>query len=398
MTDANLVSIRYTTENIANYGADPTGTPTMKEVPFSRESMELRTDNIRSPVIRSDRQTADQFRVSVREDGDIEGPVSYGVFDDWFQYGLYSPAWEAEVETIDAAAVTVTASSSTFAATGIATDVDVGDWVKVEGNATETGNNGWWKVATRPDANSFTVSGGTGTLADSTAACSVARGAYINAASTATEMFVEKEFGGLTGNKIVKMPGLFVRRLRVETSRRGFFNARFSFYGANEDRISATLGDGSPTPVNSNIVMNTVDHLVAVVNNSTVDLTQFSWELNNNLDPREVMGVFGPNSIGVGSIEITGDLQAYMDDTNAAFMDQYHDQDEVPFALIANDKSSTPYGNSYVFDIPAARFQTGRGNAEGIDTQVFARLTWGAKTSVEGTENRMMRIFKFAAS
>lgn len=400
MTDANLTEIRYLKNTWGAYGELPTGNPEMKLIPFARESLQLQQDNIRSPVIRSDRHTADQFRVSVRENGDIEGPLAYGVFDDFLEYGLFSDAWVA-ASTAVSLTVTVNASAKTFTQTNgneIDTSVAVGDWVRFSGfSGAATGNNGWWKVSAVTDP-VLTVSGGTGTLTDVTDDTGVTRvrGAYLNASSTFSEMYVEKEYGGLT-DKIVQIPGCYISQVRLETARRGFFNCRFSILGQNEDIISATLGDSSPVAVNANIVMNTVDHLIAVVDDAVLDLTQFSWNLNNNLEAREVMGTFGPASIGVGSIELSGDAQFYLDDTNIGQLDHFHDQTEIPFAIVAHDKQGTPFGNSYVFDMPANRYQTARHNAEGIDTQVFGRMTWGGKTKLEGAANRMFRIFRFDA-
>lgn len=398
MTAANLTQVRYVKNN-TTYGLPPTGSPKMKLIPLQRETLELQVDNIRSPVIRADRHTQDTFRVGVRENGDIEFPIGYGQADDLYEYGLYSPAWTA-ADVTSGLTVTVTSGTGTFAATGIGTNVAVGDWVRFSGFAsTLITNNGWWKVATVPGSGSITVSGGTGTLVSGTSGATVGRvrGAYIDAAKTASEIYVEKEFGGLSSNKIFGIPGLFIRTLRQETNRKGFFQLRLGFFGKNEDRISATVGDGSPTAVNSNITMNTVDHLIAVIGGGVLDLTRFNWELSNNQEPKEVMGTFGPTGIIEGSIGIRGDLDGYGDDSiMTAIMDKFHDHTEDSFGIVAHDKSASPYGNSYVYDIPAAHYLSARANAEGIDTQVFARSTWEAKTKLEGATNHMMRIFRFA--
>lgn len=400
MTAANLTALRYI-KHTGTYGGTPAGNPEMALFPLTRESLELQTDNLSSPTIRADRHTADEFRTGIREIGDIEGVLSYGAYDPLLEYGLYSASWVA-ADTEAGLTVTVTSGTGTLAATNIGVDVAEGDWIRLSGFvSTLLTNNGWWKVATT-SANSITVSGGTGTLVSGTSGATVTRvrGAYLDAGTTASELYIEKEFGGLTStNRIIASYGCFISKVRMETTRKGFFNCRFSILGANEDVIAATAGDGTPTAVTANIQMNTVDHFIAVVGGAVMDLTQFNMELANNQEPQEVMGTFGPIAIPVGRISVTGDLQAYTEDEHViGVLNKYHDATEVAFGVVAYDKSSSPspLGNSYVFDLPANKFRSARNNAEGVDTQVFVRATWAGKTKLEGTVNHMLRIFRFA--
>jgi hypothetical protein len=134
--------------------------------------------------------------------------------------------------------------------------------------------------------------------------------------------------------------------------------------------------------------MNGVDHVKKLlINNVDTDFTSFSFSLKNNLRGRMQVGDVGPVSIGTGTFEVTGTVQAYF--STATLLDRYLNFNTTPLAIVVEDAS----GNGYVFEWPAVKLSSGQRPAPGQNQDVIADLQWNAFRSA--TELVTMRIAKF---
>ena len=94
----------------------------------------------------------------------------------------------------------------------------------------------------------------------------------------------------------------------------------------------------------------------------------FTLNLNNNLRQRAEIGTLGAVSVGAGSLDLTGNIQAYFATQNA--MDRYLNFTNSNIAIIFADSA----GNNYVIDIPEVLYTDGKRVSGGRNPDIIAEL------------------------
>lgn len=387
MSDANRMSMGYVEE--VTWGVVPSGPPTLKDVRFTGESLKQATDTAISDELRDDRQVPDFNRTSIQAEGDVNVELSYKAHDDWLQYGLQSAAWTAEVavDTADTAISAAAGDNSFNHTTAWSNNPTANQWIKVSGFATAA-NNGYFKVVS-VTSTKIVVSGGTLATEAAGPSVTIKQGGQILNGTTFKSISLEKEFTDLT-NEFVYYTGLAVDQFSYTVPQNGYVTGAFTFLGKNETGAAATIGDGSPTAAPTNRVMQSVDHVVKLLENQAAfAFTQFSFQAQNNLRALMEPGNLGPTELGSGEIAVSGTLQAYFK-TKAA-MDKYRNFTDTSLAIIFQDAA----GNGYVFEFVKVNFGDGQQVAGGKNTDIIADLSWQAIR--DSTENVTTRFTRFDA-
>jgi len=387
MSDTNRVLLAYVEES--TFGVTPSGPPTLQNMRYTQESLVQATEVVQSQEIRSDRQVPDHVRTGIRAEGDIGLELSYGAYDDLLQAALQSADWSAE-ESVAAADTGVSAATSDDSFNHTSSwdnDPSAGDIIKVSG-FTEAGNNGYFRVVSVSGSNKIVVNRN---LTDEVAGDSVTieNLSAITNGTTQKSYSIEKTFEDLS-NIFEVLTGLTVNALSLNVQPDQIITGNFGFLGKSAASSASTVGDGSNTAAPTDDVMNAIDHIAAVVEGgSDYDITQFSLELANNLRARQQVGTLGAVSIGAGTVEITGTLQAYFN--NSTVMDKYLNFTETEIMIVAEDGN----GKAYVIDLPAVKYTQGQRVAGGINQDVIADMQFSAKRS--GTYGHTLRIARNAA-
>jgi len=381
MSDSNRVGLSFISES--TWGTTPSGN--LKRLRYTGESLKHNSAIIRSSEIRSDRQVADIARSNVFSDGDINGELSYGAFDEFMKAALFSAAWTTPVSITGivyscvAAGNSIDRSSGSFVSDGLLAN----QWIKVSGFTT-AGNNGYFKIVSVA-ATVLVVSGGTLVNEAAGDTVTIKMGGYIANGTTSESFSIEKEFTDLS-NILAAYRGMMIDRMSVNIQTEAINSIAFSLLGKPETSETATIGTGY-TAAPTNDILNSIDNVDKTLDNaSAVSITGLSLELTNNLRQRPQVGNLGPISLGVGSVNVTGYF------TDAALITKYIDFTTSSIAVVVDDAA----GNAYIIELPQVKFTSGPRNATGINTDVIVNLNFEAFR--DPTESITIRITRFAVA
>ncbi|MBB76530.1 MAG: hypothetical protein CMJ75_18655 [Planctomycetaceae bacterium] len=385
--DSNRVALRYWEE--VTFGAAATGTPTFKSLRLTGESLNQATSSSTSNELRSDRQVSDLIRTGVNAAGAINGEISYGAYDDFFQYALLSSGWSTEQE-VSGTTFSVTAGSGSYVIADSGSGFGsfaVGQWVYIKGFASND-NNGWAKISAASAGSITVTNNGDGSTVIAGPTVTITMGAQIVNGTTLTTLNIEKEFEDLS-NEFELSTGMSIESFNVSVTSDAILTCAFNFLGKSQTSNTATVGDGSPTAAPTDGVMNAIDNVVAVYENgSTYDVTQLSFDLNNNLRARLQVGTLGAISLGTGTVSVTGAHQGYY--ASKTVMDKYLNDTVSSLAFIFVKDT-----DAYVIEFPQIKYSSGQRVAGGINQDIIADMQWTAYR--DPTEGITVRIQRFTA-
>lgn len=392
MSDANRVSLAYAAET--SFGTLP-GSPAFTALRYVSESLKQETDTTQSNEVRADRQISKVTRTGLRASGGLDFELSYGAYDDfWAALLFHSTTWTSGVSIESAATdISAAASDNSFNSAGAGfttTGVSAGDWVKVSGfTGSPTANNGYFKVVSITTSK-IVVSGGT--LVDDAAgeAVTIASGDKIENGTTFNHFTIERQYEDLS-NEFAYYPGMTLDTGSLNITTGSVITGSFGFLGKQEVSNTATLDASSGyTAAPTNDVMNAVENVAKVIEGTgTSNATELSFSVENNLRERLQIATLGAISVGAGTIAATGSFVKYFE--SKAIANKYLNFTDTSIAYPVEDAS----GKAYVFDFPQIKYTDCERVAGGVNTDVFARLSWSA--SADSTENVTVRISRWAS-
>lgn len=391
MADADTSMIELFYEEETNWGQIPGGT--LQELRFTGEDLSQDTQTQASDEIRGDRQVSDQTRVSFEASGPINYELTYGTFDDFFAHALMD-SWSAEVN-ISASDIGVDASAQEFTSpTGSGTDftannISVGQWVKADGFS-NTGNNDYWYVTSVAE-DALGVRDNAGNLSTEAAGPTVTvDGSTIRNGTTKKSLFIEKHYSDI--GEYNYYTGMRVNTWDLSFQQESKVTGSFGFHGKEEVTDNQSSQGSGTNGVNSNQVFNTGDHLPRFVEGGSVfaPARQFTLSLQNQVRPRPALGQQASRETGVGTIGLSGTLQAYFSDP--ATYKKYLNFTDTSFSMIAEDKA----GNGYIFTIHDANFTDGGAPGDSVDSDVIQTFNWSSKVH-DSEPKKMIQIDRFSA-
>jgi hypothetical protein len=390
MSDSNRASLAYTVNDSGTYGTVPSGPPTFQELRVTSESLKQATNMVRSNEVRADRQVPDIKRVALDSQGAVNFELSFDAYDDWLLWALmHGTSWTAAVDLGTITDIQAVNSGNKFVVS--ATDISslvANQWIKVSG-FTESANNGFFKIVSTTSTD-IVVSGGTLTDEPAGDSVSVLQGAYAENGTTATDFIIERTYNDLS-NEFALYKGLMIDRMDLTIQTEQLVTGTFQLVGLDEVRATSTAGDGSNTAAPTNSIMGPVDELYDILENqATKSVMSLSMSLQNNIRHRRILGNAGPESLGVGSIGLTGTLRAYY--ATKDLVNKYLNQTASAIAWILEDGD----GNAYLFDLPHLKYVDSATVIEGKDGDVIEDMSWEA--IMDSVESKTFRIAKFPAA
>ena len=370
MSDANRVGLAYVVES--TFGDTPSGPPTLQDLRFVSESLAQITGTVSSNEIRSDRQVTDLIRTGLSAGGDINFELSYGAYDEFLEAALLSAVWTADVNFTPATTVDAASGDNSFNDSASGFSFTANEWIFVSGFV-DPANNGWFKLTSATTAK-LVVTGGTLVTEAVGPTIDIDQAEKIKAGTTFRSFVIERVYADLSSEFSV-FNGMAIDTFSLAIASDQIITGSFGFIGkaAVSPSPSATAGTGSNTAAGTNSVMNGIDDVSVVLEGqSSYPITAFSMSLNNNLRARLQVATLGAISIGVGTIDLTGSIQAYFD--SPAVMDKYLANTASSLAIGFLDSA----GNRYVIDMPQVKFTSGQRVAGGINTDVIADLNFTA--------------------
>ena len=385
MSDSSQTELSFLKE--VTWGVTPAANFT--ELPFDSESLKQTTGTRTSNQIRKDRQVKDITRIQVDSAGDVNFTAQYAAHDELLA-GVMMDAFATDISVAYTDAVTIAADATGFTDSGngfVTAGIVVGQWLKFSGFADST-IDGFYRVVT--------VAAGTITtspvppMTETAGATVTIKGSLLKNGTTFTSFTLEKQFADIT--EFLSYPGMVAGQLQLNIPSNEAVTGVVSFQGKTEVGAGATVGTGlDPAPTNDEF--NSIDNIKDVRFDgavSTLDLTEITLSLQNNLRPRPAIGNVGPVGMGLGRINVSGTLKAYFESRTE--MELYRG-----FTAVSGLSWRTEdiAGNAYVFDLGKLKITDGQQVAGGNDQDVIAELSFEAYRDTASTFT--VAINRFAA-
>lgn len=177
----------------------------------------------------------------------------------------------------------------------------------------------------------------------------------ITTGTTAKSYSIEKEFSDLSAHKYIIFKGERVNTLEFNIAYGSPVTVSFGFAGNHvSGSDTSAVGTGSSASPTTTRVMNSVSDVI----NLKIDggaftgcLNSLKLNINNNLDPVECIGSDAPKDQNLGTSEVTGTIDAYLDidgSNMSWYTDKILNQNSMSLEFTITDGT-----NSYTFHIPA---------------------------------------------
>lgn len=251
-----------------------------------------------------------------------------------------------------------------------------------------TANNTFFRVVTVA-ALTLTVSG-VAVVVEGAATITIRAGAFLSNGTTQDSYTIQKGFLDVA-SEFEYNRGCTIGGMSLSVTADAVITGSFTVMGARQTSGTVDLASANTT-VPTNDVFNGVDNVLAVFEGGlttadVVSVTELSFQANNNLRDRKVVGTLGAQSIGSGSFNVTGSLKAYF--TSKTLLDKYLNFTKSSLSIIIKSSSNT----GYVIDLPAVKYTDGGRVAGGQNDDVMADLSFIAYR--DSTLTYTMRVTRF---
>jgi len=376
--DANRVQLVYRDQGTV-FDTVGTGAPT--EIRYTSESLKQTTDNAASDEIREDRQRSDIIRTDIRAEGDINFELSYGEYDPFLSAGLQDASgtgsWAgAGTAIVTTAACSLSGSVLTLDSGTFDNDPVPGDVIQIS-DAVAAANNGCFTVKSVATSNAITVNESFTSATNDI--ITVTDGAYVKNGTTVNYFELQKEF--LDIDKYAYYKNMVVDGFNLTIEPGSIITGGFNFMGTSAASTD-TLSDTPVTAATTNSVMNAIDNVgtIAAGTASTASssfgaltgVTQIALTVGNNMRSRSEIGRLGSAQPGSGTIDVTGTLQMYLENSNE--LDDYLNWTTSALRFAVRG----PGQKGYSFWLPKIKFTDGQRVAGGINTDVIAEMSFTA--------------------
>lgn len=363
--DANLASLIFQRET--TWGVVP-GSIDMTRMRFTGESLKHDTKTVTSKEIRPDRQTAAIIKVGAEAGGDINFELNCLDYVHLFEAMLMNAK---SVVAITGLTCSLTATTQIVAAVATSFDnVLPGCSILISGAATSANNGIKQVVAKAGDGSTITLAAGSITADEASPSLNIS-GTHLKNGITEFSYTMERKLPAVGGGyKYQRFYGMQPDTLELNFESGAIVTAKAGFMGRIGDTNDTSL-DGTPTEPSSADPVNASNNVGTIMRGGAAMTEKFkklTLNLKNNLRGRDCVGTEGNFDLGVGSVDVTGQMDSYFKD-NALLQ-----------AVINNDDTSLSYritdpaGNVLVINLPKLKLTTATSNATAQNTDVMVPL------------------------
>ena len=183
---------------------------------------------------------------------------------------------------------------------------------------------------------------------------------------------IEKEYTDLV-NVFAVYVGMHVSSFNMNVATEEIMTGGFSFLGKNEASAVLSQGTVDALELSTNPVMEAIKETNEVIEGGVeFGATQLAFTIENNLRGRTEIGKEGLVSVGAGTVNATGTLQAVY--KNIGVIQKYLDFVASSIAFVGTDAA----GNNYLIHFPKIKYTSGQRVAGGQNTDVLADMEFTA--------------------
>lgn len=341
--------------------------PVFNTVRHAGLTLGVQRGSLQSEELRSDRQISDFRLGAVSVAGDISTELSFASFDNMLEAVLCG-TWATKA-TLEAATLSAAAADDSFNDSGngfVTAGFEVGDLIEVEGFTGAVANNAQYKIVTVA-AGKITV-----TNPDGTAAVNIVNDAageevtivslesVLKAGTERRSFSILRHFTDQEDEPFHLFNGCEFNTLAISVSPTAIVSAAFGVVGREGIAPDAAAPDGATF-----VAPTTTAPLDAFTgelkSGATVvgEVTEFSINLANGLEMRNVVGSKFTLRPSIGRSNLTGSATVYFE--NADFLNKFLNETETSLSITLPDGA----GNSYIVTIPRLKFTAGQPDTAG---------------------------------
>lgn len=393
MSDSSLAQLFSLKE--AQWGVTPASA--MTALRFTGESLGYNISTTSSNEIRSDRQITDLIQTGAEASGGVNMEMSFGTYDEFMEGALGGAFANLDASDDDDGVITagttvgnldfdLDATGNTITlGSSVVHDIVSGQWVKLTGSSGDDG----YHLASDVTGQVLTVPSITTT--ETIESVATIEGAMLRNGVTQHSWTLEKFFSDIA--QYISFTGMMVGGMNLSMAVNAILTGDFTFVGKDSAIDGATVGTGTANAATTTDVMNAVSNLGNILEGGVPITGTFIQNLSIGVDaglrPQGGIGNLGNVAVGLGRINITGDLTAYFE--NATLYNKYLNNTETSISFRLTDST----GNVYVITLHRVKYSTGEVVAGGVDSDVLINMSYQAIR--HATYGCTMQVDKFAA-
>lgn len=364
--ESNRASLYYSPETTWN---ETPATPVMTAVPITGESLGHKKVSAVSEEIRDDRMIDDVAEVGASAEGDVNFELQFSDFLTLFEGALNSAFTAVTVTGAGSAGDLQFTGNDIVGPSGSWNNLVVGQYVKVSGSA--SGANDGIRRITAKTATNLTVDGSAFTSQDSSTA--TVKGKVLRNGTTKKSFLLEKRYADLT--KYFYFKGMRIGQLRLQVESQKMITGSMSWMGAEGIAAASSIGNATSTAESGDKKINATANVGTLLEGGsslTTAIRSIAMTLNNNLRKLDGVASRVPIGINTGSVNITGSIEAYFEDTTLLAKFINHTSSSLSWRL------TDPDGNVLIFTLPKLFFDDGNPDLKGVNQDVMLPLSYQA--------------------
>lgn len=368
-----------------------------KKLRYTKENLNHNIQTTVSNEVRSDRNVPALVRTSAAPGGTVDIELSAVSYDEEIEQvmastwsGVLALSGTVNAQDNGSGFLEFISNSSTTGPTFAA--VVVGQWIKV-GGFVSANINGYHRVTAvnTSVATAHSIVTASPDVVESGTGNETISGSYIRNGTGKSSVSLEKNFTDLT-NVFHLFTGMRLASLQLNVAPGAIVTGVITFQGATFTQDSVTAVSGTLADAATTDVLNAVDNVVAVIEDdigSTMDISELSVSINNNLRGQQAVGSLGPVGIGYGRCVVTGSLKAYFE--SGALVDRLLNGT----AFLLSWRFEDNDGNAMIITMPAVNLTSVTTVSGGNDQDVLNDCQYQA--IFDPTTSCAIQFDKFAA-
>lgn len=398
-SSSSFGQLRYIQESVR--GVTPTSGNSI-ELRMTQPTLQASISAVKSAEIRKDRLSSGNTRTDMDVDGGFNFELSVAEYDPFLEgllggaFTHYGTGGLGTEFSMTSTANKITAGAAPTGGSAFTT-LSAGQWIKVVPPTAATGSvktyfaNTWFKVLS-VTATEVTLDPSTPIVApgivSGVAGYAISRSQLVNG-STRKTFSIEHDLSDV-GSKLL-YTGLEANTMELNIEVGSIITGSFGFIGqGHKAKDGASFLPGTPVASKSNEIMNAVTDVGYVLEGGSNLLANGSFiqsislSVNNNARGQKAVGVFGNAGVGLGEMELGGNLQVYFED--ATYYQKWLAGTSTSLAFGVSDSA----GNGYMIELDKVKFREGGLNSGGNGEDVMLDLPFDA--FFNAATNRGIRI------
>jgi hypothetical protein len=188
---------------------------------------------------------------------------------------------------------------------------------------------------------------------------------------------MEKQYGLISGTRYAYFRGMEVASMAISADTRAIVTQTFSFMGSDGTVPSGTRDVSATTEsAATGTVLDSSNSVPMILENGGAVgtpnfVSSFAFTLDNNLRTRAAVGSAGAIGVGQGRSDISGSLATYFGDET--YLTKLINNTASSVTFLFRDLAKL---RGELWDVPRIKYSGGVPEVTGIDTDIFASLTW----------------------